>query len=609
MVDGPFYLADRPYYVIDYMLRGESKGSLVYDPTLKEFVTDSEVMRKVFATRDLKTLTLWDPLFYAIGDYTKIPLAAKYETQNVRNFAEFAILTEEEQRQLDLFLEDYEKLSEDIAECSKVTNSILYPKEAYSFKYSRSPPNILIEIYETSARGHFSYEGFQQLLKIYDKIYSDYLQLGLDLNAFAGGLEEYPPGTTIREKWEIVVTKESILKEIELANMNAQKLDSEISVRKDILSWDYRDRISMAKERLGIEEVPRAPKKGICGPTFVLLIALTLIFLLYKRRLILPILLTGAVLALISTPILSQEFRIPTPEELISQKVTSPEEVSIEIAATGIDEATAKEVLRGFPLFLKGESVVVRGPYYYYGEPNYIFDIVKGKEPTGYLFLVDAVNFRLIGDQRKAFQLQKARFLADLIEGKPLYQGANIEAIAEEAEKATTPPLDMFLSNLTENIREGKKLEQEMVERPDFETLKELTKHYIQGFILLQNIERLTSPSEAMKLTHGFSERMLWLEAYGRVSRGLSADEYLEARRSQYRGRTLNRLPLMQQLAGMGMLPSKAQVVHDLTSDLLYDNIFIWHLEKVEDPALFARLAFKEGTFTMPSIFNTTTGG
>ena len=97
---------------------------------------------------------------------------------------------------------------------------------------------------------------------------------------------------------------------------------------------------------------------------------------------------------------------------------------------------------------------------------------------------------------------------------------------------------------------------------------------------------------------------MLWLEAYGRVIKGLSADEYLEARRGQYRGRSLNRLPLMQQLAGMGMNPSKAQVVHDLTSDLIYDNTFLWHYGRVEDPNLFARLSFKEGTYTLPASLN-----
>jgi hypothetical protein len=99
---------------------------------------------------------------------------------------------------------------------------------------------------------------------------------------------------------------------------------------------------------------------------------------------------------------------------------------------------------------------------------------------------------------------------------------------------------------------------------------------------------------------------MLWLEAYGRVTKGLSADEYLESRMGKYRGRSLNRLPLMMDITATGINPSKAQVVHDLTSDLFYDNTFLWHLGKVEDPNLFARLAFKEGTFTLPGTANTT---
>ena len=200
MVDGPFYIGERPYYVIDYMLMSEVKASLAYDLTSKQFVTDDETMRKVFATKDLKNLVVWDPLFYAIGNHTKIPLAAKYETQNVRNFAEFASLTEGERAQLDTFLESYENLFEDIAECSRLTNSMLYPEEAYLFEYSRAPPNIVVEIYKSSERGRFSYEGFQQLIDSYEQVYSGYLQLGLDLSAFAGALEEYPPGTTIREK-------------------------------------------------------------------------------------------------------------------------------------------------------------------------------------------------------------------------------------------------------------------------------------------------------------------------------------------------------------------------------------------------------------------------
>jgi hypothetical protein len=50
----------------------------------------------------------------------------------------------------------------------------------------------------------------------------------------------------------------------------------------------------------------------------------------------------------------------------------------------------------------------------------------------------------------------------------------------------------------------------------------------------------------------------------------------------------------------MGLKPSKAQVAHDLTSDLIYDNVYIWRKGTITNPAIFARLAFREGTFTVP---------
>jgi hypothetical protein len=609
MVDGPFYVDLRSYYVIDYMLMSEVKASLAYDLTSKQFVTDDETMRKVFATKDLKNLVVWDPLFYAIGNHTKIPLAAKYETQNVRNFAEFASLTEGERAQLDTFLESYENLFEDIAECSRLTNSMLYPEEAYLFEYSRAPPNIVVEIYKSSERGSFSYEGFQQLIDSYEQVYSGYLQLGLDLSAFAGALEEYPPGTTIREKWEVVLTKEGILEEVELVGANSQVLDNKIAVRKDILSWPYDAQISTARDRLGLPSAGETKK--VCGPTSILLISLAFLFLLRGRKKLLGpsifILLTSIFLVGIAASS-SSGSEVPRYQDLISQKITNASAVKIEISAEGMDNGTARDIVEGFPLLLEGESVIFRGPYYYSGNPNYIIDIIKEGEPTGYLILIDGTTYRLVASQRTAFQLQKARFLADMIEGKALYQDADASALAGEAEKTDIPPLKLFLTNLSINAREGKELEQNHTEKPDFETARDLAQHYIRASVLLRNIERATSSEEAKAITHNFSEQMLWLEAYGRVIKGLSADEYLESRRSQYRGRSLNRLPLMQQLGPMGMSPSKAQVVHDLTSDLIYDNTFLWHLGKVEDPALFARLAFKEGTFTLPASLNATGG-
>jgi hypothetical protein len=605
MVHGPFYVAEEPYYVIDYMLLSEVQASLVYDPAGEKFVTDSITMRKVLATKDLKNLVIWDPLFYAIGDPTKIPLAAKFETQNVRNFAEFASINEDEKESLYVFLETYERIFEGVSECSKETNAMLYPEDAYLFEYSRTPPNIKVEVYKSSESGYFSFEGFEGLIECYDEVYTDYLQLGLDLNGFAGGLEEYPPGTTIREKWEVVLTKEGLLREIELVGANARILDEKIAVRKDILSYPYDIQINTGRERMGLP--PTGAAKKVCGPTAILLLSLSVLFVFrYRRRLLGPSVLLLSPLLLVGVAASSSsDITVPSYEELISQKITNVSEVEIEIVAGGITEETARDIIVGFPLLLEGESVIVRGPYYYYGNPNYIIDIVEDGKPTGNLILIDGSTHRLVANQQTAFQLQKARFLADMIEGKALYQNVDPGALAAEAEKTDVPPLQIFLTNLSINAEEGKELEQRHVEKPDFETAKDLAQHYIKASALLKNIERTTSPVEGKAVTHGFSEHVLWLEAYGRVTKGLSADEYLEARRSMHRGRSLNRLPLMQQLAGMGMSPSKAQVVHDLTSDLIYDNTFLWHMGRVEDPNLFARLAFKEGTYTVPSSMNT----
>ena len=73
MVDGPFYLEDAPYYVADYMYLSETKGVLVFDPQGIP-VTDPEIMRKILAVKDLKNLLFMDPLFYAVGDSSKISL-------------------------------------------------------------------------------------------------------------------------------------------------------------------------------------------------------------------------------------------------------------------------------------------------------------------------------------------------------------------------------------------------------------------------------------------------------------------------------------------------------------------------------------------------------
>ncbi len=609
MVDGPFFIKDKPYYTIDYMSIGELKGSLVYDPNKTAFITDKEIIRKALATKDLKSLTMWDPLFYSVGDSQKIPLAARYETQNVRNFATFSTITDEEMQLLEAFLQEYQELASSIAESSRITNSILYPNDRIKFSYSRASPGILVEVDQSQTQeGRFSYEGLETLINAYENAYPHYQDMASYLTEFGGGLEEYPPGARIREKWGVEMTKESILQEIYLVNQNGETMKTEIQLRKDILSYPYEKQIEQAEERLGKQ------KKGICGPTLILILGLLPLLLLFyftkrpkRPSSVNPLLLLSILLIGIAVPVLSQDstFKVPTAEELMSQKVESIEKVQIEILAEEIDEETVRDLLGGFRLIMEGEYVVVRGPYYYYGTPNYLFEIFKEGESTGKGFLVDASTLRLVADQRMAFQLMKTRFLADMIQTRPIYRDVNPLTIAEEVERAG-PPLSIFLTNLTENMKMGQRLEESLISKPDFETVMNLTKTYVQGYIVLQNIERAAPSSDARSTTHGFLDKKVWLEAYARSMMGLSADEYLEARRAQYYGRTLNRLPLMQTLSAMGMRPSKAQIVHDLTSDLIYDNIYLWRLGRIRDPNLFARLAFKEGTYTLPQIPNAT---
>jgi len=112
-------------------------------------------------------------------------------------------------------------------------------------------------------------------------------------------------------------------------------------------------------------------------------------------------------------------------------------------------------------------------------------------------------------------------------------------------------------------------------------------------------MEQMTSPAEVEELTHGFAKEKLWLEAYALFMRSTLSDDHLKARQGRYRGRSLNRIPMMQELATAGLAPSKPQVAHDLSSDLVYDNPFLWRLGKMEPP-LFARLPLKLGEISVP---------
>ncbi len=614
MVDGPMFVDGSAFYVAGY-IESDSRvaASLVFDVSSSTFISDGVTMRKVLATKDLKRLTVADPLFHGVGDTKEIIIASKYETQNVRNFASFSSLSQVERNLLDIFLNDYEEVMADVANVSILTQNILYPEDALEIVYRVSPPGIDVQTKDGFAGGRFSYEGFEELVSSYEDLYTDYSKLSSDLIAWAGGLKEYPPGTIIREKWEVEITKEGILEEVMLIEENGAQLKRDIDLREDVLLYPYEEQISEAQKRLGVKTP--LPSKGVISTITGALVKIKkLIFGLFglgalllfsRKKSPFYILILVTMLLSIFSPSLSYGTTsgdIPTMNELISQKVELGETIPYSNLALNLSNSTIEELLFGFRLVLKGETVEVRGPYTYDGRPYYFVDVKREGVSTGNGFLVDAEKFRLVGDQRQAFQLLKTLVFADLLEKRSLYKGVEHELIEQQADATLQSPLDMFLANLSLNVKEGTVLEKSLVENPGFETLLDLTGHYVEAYVLIQNINQLVSQEEAERLTAGFSNKLFLLDAYSRAIRGLSTQEYLWGRIAQYRGRTLNRLPLIRQLSLMGLRPSKAQVAHDLTSDLIYDNIYLWRKGRITNPNIFARLAFREGTYTLPKV-------
>ena len=591
MFDGPLYVNDQPYYVVDYMLMSEVKASLVYDLRARQFVKDRVIMSRVFGIRAFKNVTTTDPLFYAVGDPSVIPLAAKYETQNVRNFAEFSLLDADEIEALETFLEDYERTAQKVADSIRLTNALLRPGIDIKVSYEGYPLNIIIE--EQSTTDRFSYEGCQQLLNAYEDVYSEYSKLTSDLSAFSGTLEDMPPGTIIREKRGIKITKESILGEIELVGENGDEIRREIDSRSNILSGDYADEIKTAEKRLEREE--RLNLR--IGIIIAALIAVLLLRYLRKRPgASVSILLVPMILLAHTSPAATLE--IPTPEELMSKQVTNASQVEIRIFAEGIDNETARGIVEGYPLILEGESVYVGGPYYHEGESYYLFDIVDGGVPTGSLILVDASTLHMVGSYRIIDRLIKTSHMTSMVRERPLYT-VDPELLESEAMKANDSSTAVFLARLAENVREGKELEEGLVETPDFDTARDLARSYRQGFLLLEKMKQVASPSEVEELTHGFAKETAMLEGYYMVMQYTLTDGYMQVSQSRYRGRCLNRIPMMQELAGAGLSPSKNQVTHDLTTDLIYGNTFIWRLGKI-DPPYFASLPRKLGEISYP---------
>jgi len=591
MVEGPFFVEGAPYWIVDFVKKGEIQTSLVYSGESQEFVTDKTIMKEVFGTRGFKDITMADPLFFAVGDPSVIPLGAKYETQNIRNFAAFSPLDADEREALETFLRDYEIMAQKIADSMELTNSLLRPGVDIRVSYEEYPLDIIIETKDTEAR--FSYEECQRLLDAYEAVYSQYAALLVDLDNFTGNTDEIPPGTIIRQKRGIKITKESLLGEIELANKNGEEIRKEIEARRAILTGDYSKEIKSAKKRLN---------KGIDLNLKIGVIAFLLVLVLILRFLRKPpggpaILLVAMVLpALINTGTLHG---IPTPGELLAQQVKDPTTVRIQLFGEGTDLDTVREIITGYPLILEGEEVYVRGPYYDEDQAYYLFDVVDDGVPTGNMIIVDNATLHMVGGYRLNTRLVKTSFITDMVEKRPLYQGVDTEILEKEALESGDSSMAVFLARLAENVKEGKELEKELLEKPNFDTARDLARHYKQGYIIIGKMEQLAPPEEVETLTNGFSKEADLLEAYSLVVKYTITDDWLKVAEARHRGRSLNRIPMMMELAAAGMKPGRLQVVHDLTTDLIYGNDFIWRLGKIEGP-YFASLPRKVGEISKP---------
>ena len=592
LVEGPFYVGENPYYIVDFIKKGEARASLVYDIKELQFVAKRDTLRKVFGMRAFKNVTSSDPLFYAVGEPGVIPLAAKYDTQNVRNFAEYSPLDQSELEALDVFLGDYERMAERIADTIEVTNGLLRPGVDIGVSYEGYPLRILVE--KRDAEGRFSYKGCQELLDSYEEVYSVYSEMTADLKTFTGPMDDLPPGHVIREKLHIKITKESILGEVDLAYQNGEEIRGQIDMRRDLLEGDYETGIKSAESRLLREESNNTKIGIIIGA-----LALVLLLRLLRGRpgSAVPVFLIFMILPAYAAP--SPDLAIPTPEELLADQVRDTTTVEIKIFTEGVDNVTARGIIAGYPLILEGESVYVGGPYYDEGAAYYLFDVVDDGVPTGSLILVDAPTLHKVGSYRIMDRLVKTSFLTSMVQERPLYQSVDEKLLEDEALSAKDSSIAVFLARLAENIKDGKELEASLVETPDFETARDLGRNYRKGFILLEKLSQVASPAEVVELTHGFSEEGALLEGYYLAMRYPITDDFLQISQSRYRGRCLNRIPMMKELSAAGLSPGKPQVAHDLSTDLIYGNSLIWRLGKIEQP-YFASLPRKVGEVSSP---------
>lgn len=329
-------------------------------------------------------------------------------------------------------------------------------------------------------------------------------------------------------------------------------------------------------------------RPSLCGPSFVLLLSVLPVVLLRFRRCLPPAIALILALTILSIAWSAEEM-IPTPDELFSQ-VVDIEDVPIYIdtqKGAKIDTQTARSLLKSSsytPYILNGEIVTVRGPYYYHGDPWYLFEISKDGVPSG-IVLVDALNLAVIRNQKMAFQISKSARVAATLEKDPIYTSKSASEVRQylsnkHAQFGSEGPMKVFIEQEISNLENGETLERQLIEKPDFETLVELNKNLLQGFIILGNIERITSKEEAADLTSGFTVNIPRIEAIVTISSGPTAEEYYLAKKSRYVRRSLVKLPMLKSLAEDGEPPSKGYFLsYYIVKDTIKDNVLVYREE------------------------------
>ncbi|MFQ6051150.1 MAG: hypothetical protein ACE5K4_05610 [Candidatus Hydrothermarchaeota archaeon] len=573
MIEGPIYYRNDPFYLVDFVSKGEVKNSLVYDANAN-LVENSTIEKKILATYSFYEVTREDPLFYSLGDPSFLPKAFDYDVENVKNFMEYCSISDQEKKIVLKSLQDYKVLGKDIEACSSLTNKILNWKNPSRIEidFKEDIPKARITI--VNRTGKLSYEDCIKLTELYDRIYSDYMVFVSDLEAFSSLITVFPEEKR-RQKYNLTVTDKDILDEVTALKENGNAMKLEIDSRKKIM---------------GIQEVLREPRspsyKNYKLLAFVLIILLVTILRLRGKLFFMTLIL-----------LLTLSLAIETPEEIMEKQVMDPSKMDLKIYAKGISDSEVRKVLEGYPFMLKGEKVIVDGPYYYESRAYYIFDFKKEGEPPGSVLIVDAIHKRKLPARKIIVRLYRTRYLVNSVKEKPLFI-QNETKIKEYALNANDPTISVLLARLAAYIETGKALERSLVGYPSFENARELARTYFRTEKTLETLEKILNEEKVSNMTQGLNRESPFLKGRYQLITQIMADEYYYTSKGRYRTRSISRIPLMKDLARTGSKPSDIQLLHDLTSDLVYDSKFLWFAGKPARKSMFVRMPRKFGEIT-----------